>query len=222
MRKINLAMCIAVLAAPPALAADATAAGQRGMMHAPSTGSSWTGFYMGANAGYAGGTARTSATGIGSGSAGYDGLISGGQIGYNWQSGKIVFGVETDLQASGVEYTETSFGIIARSRLDYLGTVRGRIGVTFASIMPYVTAGIAYGQNTISASGFGTTIRDQQTHLGWTIGAGVEAQISSGWSVKGEYLYVDLGRETYFSAIAGGFQAEADFHTARIGLNYRF
>jgi outer membrane immunogenic protein len=224
MKNTPLVICAAMFAATPVLAADLPA--RTGPPAAPFAATvpafTWTGFYIGANAGYVGGTGRVSVTGLGSESGRYDGFIGGGQVGYNWQTGQLVLGIEADLNASGIEYSESAFGITAKSRLDYLGTVRGRVGMSFNSIMPYVTAGIAYGQNSISGSGFGVAIRDRQTHVGWAVGAGVEAQLGSGWSVKGEYLYVDLGRETYFSNVAGGFQARADFHTARLGLNYRF
>lgn len=222
MKKFLLATSAAVLMAGPALAADLpTLTAPAAPVTAPPA-FTWTGFYVGGNIGYAWGTGRLSVPGAGSDSGSYDGVIGGGQIGYNWQSGDLVFGVEADIQASGIEFSETAFGLTAKSEIEYLGTVRGRVGMSFDNIMPYVTAGLAYANNKISGTAFGLTISDSKTHFGWTVGAGVEADLGYGWSVKGEYLYVDLQNKTYFQNIDGGFRARADFHTARIGVNYRF
>ena len=222
MKKFVLAISSVTLMTVPALASDlpGQAAPAAPVTNPPAF--TWTGFYVGGNIGYSWGTGRLTIPGVGSDSGSYDGVIGGGQIGYNWQTGDVVFGAEADLEATGISRSETAFGARAKSEIQYLGTVRGRVGMSFDNIMPYVTAGLAYANNKISGTVLGATFSDSKTHFGWTVGGGVEVDIGNGWSLKGEYLYVDLENKTYLQNVAGGFRARADFHTARIGVNYRF
>lgn len=222
MKKFAFALGVSFLLSTSAFAADLPTRTAPAPFVSPVPAFTWAGFYVGANAGYAWGEAEVSIAGIGSDSDDYEGFIGGGQVGYNWQAGQFVFGVEADLQGSGIEYEETAFGITATSQIDYLGTVRGRLGFAVARVLPYVTGGFAFAQNDISFVNGGVRVSDDQIHTGWTVGAGLEAQLAGGWSIKGEYLYVDLGRETYFENVLGGFQADAEFHVGRVGLNYRF
>ena len=95
--------------------------------------------------------------------------------------------------------------------------------------MVYGTGGLAWGSNEI---GFGVAVRPwaagvnaSNTHLGWTVGGGVEWALLDNWTAKVEYLYVKLDNETYFANTAGnglGFNADLDVHTVKVGLNYRF
>ena len=115
------------------------------------------------------------------------GVIGGGQVGYNWQVGDWVFGIEADIQASGVEERNElraalccrAVAAIATQELPWFGTVRGRIGTAMGGLQLYQTAGFAYGevedahQRRLSADGPGR--RFHQTRSGWTAGSGVEA-----------------------------------------------
>ena len=222
MHKYLLTISAAVLMAAPALAADLPTRAAPAAPVAAAPAFTWTGFYVGANAGYAWGTARFSDTDGDGVSGRYNGALGGAQIGYNWQAGDIVFGVESDIQATGISRSLTSDGTTLKSEIQYFGTVRGRIGMSFDNIMPYVTAGLAYANNKVTASEAGVSLSSSKTHFGWTVGAGVEAALGNGWSVKGEYLYVDLQNKTYFANFDGGFRVRSDFHIARVGLNYRF
>ena len=131
--------------------------------------------------------------------------------------------------------------------LPWFSTFRGRLGVLAdPSVLLYATGGLAVGQvkyatqNFVTAQLFGpgatgtipegpavtaagTAYAEQQTRLGWTAGAGIEYRLSPNWSGKLEYLYVDLGRGTYFNGVAGT-QTELKFHDhiARAGINYAF
>lgn len=222
MKKLLLATSAFALMAGPALAADLpTRAAPAAPFAAPPV-FTWTGLYVGANAGYTWGTARFSDTDGDGFSRRIDGALGGAQVGYNWQAGDIVFGVESDIQATGISRSVTSDGTTLKSEIPYFGTVRGRIGMSFDNIMPYVTAGLAYANNKITVSEAGVSLSNTKTHFGWTVGAGIEAALGNGWSVKGEYLYVDLQNKTYFANFDGGFRARADFHIARVGVNYRF
>ena len=123
----------------------------------------WTGFYVGANAGYAWGnvnagdaffSGRTVSIGD------IDGFIGGGQIGYNYQIGQFVVGLEADLQ--GADLSATS-GFGDRVRTDYFGTVRARLGFAVDRWMPYITGGWAYGNVKTSIAGIGSS---DKSHTG--------------------------------------------------------
>ncbi len=177
----------------------------------------WTGMYAGINAGYGWGRSNFNNAFGGTGSFDVDGAVVGGTIGYNWQAGQTVFGLEGDVAWSGIKGS-TSAGICAigscETRNNWLGTVRGRIGYAFDRVMPFVTGGLAVGDIEASALGFSET----KTKAGWTLGGGVEVALAGPWTAKAEYLYVDLGNRSF----AGG--TNVDFHTnvVRGGLNYRF
>jgi outer membrane immunogenic protein len=176
----------------------------------------WTGFYVGANAGYAFGNVSAGAFGvtrtvtIGD----IDGFTGGGQVGYNYQMGQFVLGVETDLQGADLS---ASNGFGDRVRTEYFGTVRARVGVAFDRFLPYITGGWAYGNVKTSIVGLGST---DKTHTGgYAVGAGLEYAFTNNWSAKVEYLYVDLGEKNVFNS---GVKVGTDFSVVRAGLNYKF
>ncbi len=190
----------------------------------------WTGFYAGINAGYAFGNADTILpAGIAPLSSSYDGFIGGAQIGYNWQLGAAVLGFEADMQFADVKGTEiiTVVNATATNTLEWFGTARGRVGYAFDRVLPYVTGGFAFGRNeydfTLIPSG--NPAKGTITHTGWTIGGGVEFAVRDAWSVKAEYLHVDLGsqdgaRDILVTGEVTSFHPKFDL--VRAGLNYRF
>lgn len=165
----------------------------------------WTGFYIGINGG--GGWGNADSVNVGFNTSG--GLV-GGTLGYNWQIGQGVFGLEGDFDWSNIGASTGCSPTSCEIRNHWLSTVRGRFGYAFDGFMPYVTGGLAFGEVERNVVGF-TSVTD--TKVGWTIGAGVEGSISGPWTAKIEYLYIDLGNS-----------ANSDFraHTGRVGLNYRF
>lgn len=196
-----------------------------------------------------------------------NGFIGGGQVGYNWKfADRWIAGLEADIQGivgsnrSNIVFTPvkvaggpTEFLTQSASltnRLDYLGTVRGRLGVLVApSLLLYGTGGLAYGgvnastsitqfitnapgvPNPYSSFGSFSGIR-----AGWTAGGGGEWMFSPNWSAKAEYLYYDLGRVTYASSNLNNFNAGGTLFTTgapvsstsfrgnivRVGVNYHF
>ena len=214
----------------------------------------WTGFYGGVNIGGSWGHQRTSlddaATGarLLSNSLGLNGVIGGGQVGYNWQplGRPWVFGVEADIQGSA-QRADSSFavagitapGIVAvpgdsivyQDKLDWFGTLRGRIGWAMgerSNWLPYITGGLAYGQGTISGSGTAggvpVAFNNTKTYAGWVLGGGVEWAFWDRWSAKAEYLYVDLGRGPVIP-LAPMLNVGAGRMTdqiGRVGVNYHF
>lgn len=146
------------------------------------------------------------------------GWLAGGQFGYNWQSGSMVFGFEADAQATG-ERGDTTIcvttgcpagGIFASAnyKLPWLATVRGRVGVAVApKWLLYATGGLAIGEvETSFAGGLGgvpiATISSNTTRAGWVVGGGVEGALDNNWSAKLEALWVDLGSfDTSFGGV---------------------
>jgi len=194
----------------------------------------WTGFYAGLNAGYAFGRETSTASAGGgifsiSNSSAYDGFLGGGQLGYNAQFGSLVVGVEGDIQYADVggKFSVLVPGVggnFETNKLNAFGTVRGRVGFAFDRVLVYGTGGFAAGRNTFTLSdAVGTSVDDSATHTGWAAGAGLEYGIRENWSVKAEYLHVDLGSKDYFSGIGlVVFQSRMKFDIARAGVNYRF
>lgn len=177
------------------------------------------------------------------------GVVGGGQAGYNWQlPSDWVVGIEADLQASGIKgsdsqertpqfFDETNTAV--SKKVDWYGTVRGRAGyLVNPDWLIYATGGLTFGETSLGfhiddiTSGCipdATICGDSSkssVRLGWTLGAGVETMLAPNWSVKAEYLYVDLGKQSFNAPTNTpvDFNVSAKFHeqTARIGLNYHF
>jgi outer membrane immunogenic protein len=174
----------------------------------------WTGPYVGLVGGYGWGSSAYSAP-LSSGSFDLSGGTVGGTLGYNWQMGPAVVGLEGDISWSNIRGSGACGGLSCSTRNSWLGTARGRLGYAAGNWMPYVTGGFAFGDIKTSVSGFNDTT---STKTGYALGAGLEAALSGPWTAKIEYLYVDLGRG---GSIAG---SDASFKTniVRAGLNYRF
>jgi outer membrane immunogenic protein len=192
-------------------------------IYAPPAYYNWTGFYAGINAGYGWGTGSLAEIDVGP-----SGGLIGGTLGYNWQVGQIVWGLETDLQWSSIEASGPCRGNRScEVNSDWFGTARGRMGfAAWDRWMPYITAGIAYGNIGANVSGIGGR---SETNAGWTLGAGVEYAMWTGWTAKFEYLFVDLGDfdcgvRDCGGRPRGGLANQVDYQASilRVGANYRF
>ncbi len=184
---------------------------------------SWTGAYVGINGG--GGFGRSTWSSPAGSTGGFDvtGAVVGGTIGYNWQMGRTVVGVEGDMDWSNIHGSTSTgpcVGLSCETRNDWLGTARGRVGYAFDRFMPFITGGLAVGNIKATPAGAGSTTK---TNAGWTIGGGLEAAIGGPWTAKVEYLYADLGKGSCDVAICGT-SSDVDFHTnlVRAGINYHF
>jgi outer membrane immunogenic protein len=175
----------------------------------------WTGLYAGINGG--GGFGRTNWSALGTDFNTSGGMV-GGTLGYNWQMGQTVFGLEGDLDWSNVKGSTACGGFSCETRNNWLGTFRGRIGYAFNRVMPYVTGGLAVG-NVKASSALGSS---DETRAGWTLGGGIEANIVGPWSAKIEYLYADLGKTDCAACVVGGTDVSFHANIVRAGLNYRF
>ena len=179
---------------------------------------SWTGFYLGINGGGGFGRSAWDTTG------GFDisGGVVGGTLGYNYQVGQAVFGVEGDIDwadISGTTNTACPFG--CKTTDNWLSTVRGRLGYAADRFMPFITAGGAFGDIRASTPGFAGA---NTTNAGWTVGAGLEFAIAGNWTAKAEYLYVDLGKINCGISCGAATTDNVSFTTnlVRAGVNYRF
>ncbi|MGH6683604.1 MAG: outer membrane protein [Pseudolabrys sp.] len=186
----------------------------------------WTGFYVGGNIGYGWGSQDASLDGFGSlGGANVDGIIGGGQIGYNWQMNQLVLGLETDFQGSdqkgdgGVAGTATY-----TNKLDWFGTLRGRVGYAFDRWLPYVTGGWAYGHGNLSGTSGGVGFSGSNDYSGWTLGGGLEYAFLNNWSAKLEYLYIDFGDGPSATVVPGTNVSAGKLtdNVVRLGVNYKF
>lgn len=228
MRKLLLATtALAALVVTPALAADMAAPVYKAPPP-PAPVWSWTGFYIGVNAGWKGinsagmTSAPNDAATVGFntaciaagacpqnyGNASGNGFIGGGQVGYNWQIQNYVVGLETDFDGTSARATRNisvtapgffPFDGSQSTRENYLGTVRGRVGVLATpSLLAYVTGGYAYSSLNRSWAGsfpgFGSAWSGSATNIvsGWTAGGGLEWAVGNGFLLGAEYLYVRL------------------------------
>jgi outer membrane immunogenic protein len=237
-----------------ALAGVARAADMPVKVQAPPPVWSWSGCYMGLNAGYGWGrnhvrdASETSAGGTVFAFTDFDfntkGPFAGGQFGCNWQVSAAVFGVETDIQWANVKgsvlfpnaifnFPSGIFNTEVNSELRYFGTVRGRIGYSFAPwALLYATGGFAYGEVQSSLSfPFAVPLPianpfidySRRVHYGYAVGGGWEALLTPRMSVKAEYLYVDLGSGSHQFVIAGdsySWNERLRMHTVKLGLNF--
>jgi outer membrane immunogenic protein len=229
MRRLGLALLASTAFVGSAAAADIQQArpAYKAPVLAPISVYNWTGFYVGANVGYGWGRQDVSLDGFGSvGSANLNGVIGGGQIGYNWQVNQWVFGLETDFQGSGQKGDGGVSGVAAyTNKLDWFGTVRGRVGYAFDRWLPYVTGGWAYGHGDLSGTVTGVGgFSGSNTYSGWTVGGGLEYAFLNNWSAKLEYLHVDFGDGPSVAVVPGtnisGGKLRDDI--MRVGLNYKF
>jgi outer membrane immunogenic protein len=196
----------------------------------------WSGWYIGAHAG-----AAWQKTDVTTNSSVYDGysyipnpnasfsksgFIGGGQIGYNWQHGNFVFGLEGDISGLSGRASADVTGYDAltySSKIRWLSTVRGRFGLAVGDTMAYMTAGVAFGgvKNSVSFTDCCASYSNSKTKTGWTVGGGVEHMLSRNWTVGLEGLFVDLGRSTV-DVDGDSFQFANQAIIGRLKLNYKF
>lgn len=222
MKRLGILLSAFLMVSATAQAADLGWNSGASPIYSPTPVSGWSGFYAGVNAGYGwGGLSRRATIGGVTTEDNTGGGVLGVQAGYNLDMGGFVLGTEADFQGSTISHSEDlAGGATFKAGVDYFGTIRGRAGMSFGQVMPYVTGGFAAGRGTTSqTSAAGVTTSQSATHIGWTVGAGLEAQATSNISIKAEYLYVDLGTQTYS---VGGVDATQRFSVVRAGLNYKF
>lgn len=271
-------VAIAALFAGSAMAADLPA---RGPAVAPAPVYmapifTWTGFYVGANLGVAFNSRDNhrveavdlpgassdeqifvddfnAASSLNSHDRDRTSFTGGVQLGYNWQFGAMVVGIEGDINFRGRdknrnfdivgagEFGDYDVSVRSGSGSNWFGTIRPRIGVAMDRTLLYVTGGLAYANSKSGTTvevfdnfdSSTTTFRSRSSsNWGWTLGAGVEHAFSNNWTLKLEYLYVDLDRDNGNTVLVNGpdlpnvtfrnLGREDNFHVVRVGINYKF
>jgi outer membrane immunogenic protein len=219
---------------------------------------SWTGFYLGANLGGGWGSESHAIfygpTGISQvGVTNHpDGVIGGGQIGYNWQFAPwfgwgtgTVLGIEADFQGSSQRSTigeafpfptfAANFAGSVEDKLEWFGTVRARAGIAFDRVLWYATGGWAFGERKLdgpftSTSFAGpfiatTAFSTSNSMDGWTVGGGIEWAFWGNLTAKFEYLYIDFGSQSALAIPGGAFIITSGHfidNVVRAGVNYKF
>ncbi len=229
----------------------------------------WSGFYAGVNVGggwYDGGDIATSSNvsslvppgnivRVPVSNSNQAGVTAGGLLGYNYQLDRVVLGAEADFNYVDVKSSRGgsttaafpggvtgSFNIANTSKIDWFGTVRGRIGfVPTERLLIYATGGLAYGEaktHIANSSAFSTGLSrlwlgdNSDVRVGWTAGGGLEYAFTNNWTLRGEYLYVDLGSSGTTATFQGtdplqsqiryNASRENRFSVARAALSYKF
>ncbi|TDR34846.1 outer membrane protein [Aquamicrobium defluvii] len=228
MKKLFLASALTALTFSAAQAADA-------VIYEPapvaSTSYDWSGFYLGAHAGYGWGdyTPFSPADGETGPNIDIDGFLGGLTAGYNWQLDSIVLGIEADI-SNGPE-GKTAQGTFGPSwscisgdcnaDIEWFGTVRGRLGYAVDRFLVYGTGGFAFGH--VEGGIHNSEQQGSGSATGWAAGAGVEFAWNQHWTTKAEYLHVDLGDIPFGTDSSGGsFKGDGSFDVFRLGINYKF
>lgn len=185
------------------------------------------------------------------------GGLGGLQAGYNWQAGHLVAGVEADVSVSGIggrasgsyalrpvflvgDFDNYTGMVTVTQDIDYLGTLRGRLGYASSNWLLYATGGLAWAHvkaslnssharltNNLIIAGFPGALDGHASasgfNLGYAVGGGGEWSFAPRWSLKAEYLYLNLGHQLALSIPGTSLQArDIELHTFRVGLNRQF
>jgi high affinity Mn2+ porin len=189
----------------------------------------WTGFYIGAHAGFGLGFSRAVISDPFPTVAGntFDGMIGGVQAGYNYRlSSGMLLGVEADMSFPNYLISNSVVSLLATARSavteqwDYVGTARGRVGYAAGPWLAYATVGLAWtGERFIDLPAIGNEDKKLNTRLGWSAGAGVEYAFAPHWSARLEYLYSRFGSADIGFASGTHYNSTMDFQSLRVGLN---
>lgn len=196
----------------------------------------WTGFYVGADAGYAWGKDTTTEYLTATNTyTNFDPTykikspVVGAYAGYNYQIGSAVLGIETDLETASLNggFLDTVVGGAGTTQLDWQGSLRGRLGFAADKVLVYGTGGLAYAGISHTYTNLLTGVAETTSapRTGWTAGAGVEVAWTANLLVRAEYRYTDYGPYRYDSVAAfPGFtgQQEPRFSAVRVGAAYKF
>jgi outer membrane immunogenic protein len=220
---------VALSATAPALAADLAA---RPYTKAPAMIAAvydWSGFYIGINGGGGSSHATWDLTGFGrDGSHDATGGTVGGQVGYRWQSGQFVFGLEG--QGNWADFDGSHTGAISgfnnHTKIDAFGLITGQVGYAWNNVLLYVKGGAAVVSTKYDASLAGVTLASaNDTRWGGTVGAGLEYGFAPNWSIGAEYNHIFLGGKD--ETLTGGFgtlaiHTKQDVDMGLVRLNYKF
>lgn len=192
----------------------------------------WSGFYAGVQGGYGWGDTSATSSFVGFGATeafnySKSGGLLGVHLGYNYQVNSLVFGVETDLETSWLGGSGIGgLGGLHKTDVDYMGSLRGRLGFAAGNTLFYLTGGLAYAgldQERSAGAQFRPFAGNQSFKTGWTLGGGIEHAFTSNISARLEYRYTDLGRNDWTHATTGLVDSsDVSYSAVRAGLSFRF
>jgi outer membrane immunogenic protein len=225
MKRIALA-AVFVLTAVPAFAADISPPPPpppAAPVYVPAAVYNWSGFYFGLNGGYGFGSTKWTTGALSTGTFDTSGFLIGPTVGFNFQTGAFVFGIEGDLDWATMSGTTSNAPCptSCQTTNNYVATVRGRVGYAFDRFLVFGTGGAAFSDIKGNVTGIGS-VENFQT--GWTAGGGVEVAFDRHWTVKAEYLYVAIPNGACACGAPPGapFTITATENLVRAGLNYKF
>jgi outer membrane immunogenic protein len=232
--RIAIALAIILGASGAALAADPAAE-----IPVAST-YNWSGAYAGLHTGHSWGDGDgvylVGGIQVETANLNADGFMLGGQVGYNWQFGSVVAGIEGDLAFSNADGNDNIFGFpggvapvaTTHSEIDYLGSITGRLGYAVDRALFYAKGGVGFTRleiTDISLGGFNNA-SGKESVAGWTLGAGVEYALNDNWTVKGEYQFYRFSPNLTLLNPGGTefrtYDDNFDVHAIKIGFNYKF
>ncbi|PZQ18050.1 MAG: hypothetical protein DI565_04890 [Ancylobacter novellus] len=201
------AVAAVALGAVPAFAADLPAYEPAPAVHAPVPSFSWTGGYLGLQAGYGWGDTNY-------GAVKPKGFVGGAYAGYNVQldNSPLVLGVDTDFNFS--DEKDSPGSVKFRQRWD--GATRARVGYAFDRFLVYGAGGLAYADTKVTAPAGSRS----KTNLGWTVGGGVEYALTDNLTTRVDYRYVDYGKDAYNIGPVG--KASSTENRVMAGVAYKF
>ena len=214
----GLAAAALLIAPLAAQAADINRGGYKAPIYSAPGYANWSGFYLGLNGGYGFGKSNWDFPAV---SPSPKGGLFGVTLGYNFQTGAWLWGAEGDIDYSTMKGSaDCAPGVTCETKNSWLATARGRLGYAgWDRWLPYITGGGAYGQVKMTPA-VGNV--ESKNRLGYTFGAGVEYALLANWTVKAEYLYVDLGTSNCSGCGVTGTDVTFKENLIRAGLNYRF
>jgi len=200
----------------------------------------WSGFYIGGHIGYGWADPNIMLPGGASiiNHPQPNGFLGGGQVGMNWQRGPWVFGVEADASWGDLDETRictqipTGLTLSCRGAPKYFGTLDGRLGYAIDRTLLYVKGGAAWSHEDFTQIGItvptciGTPCTGSAVQWGWNVGAGIEYGLTSNWSAKLQYDFLDFDHADMVTVTNGVsanvFQITKTIQTIQLGVNYRF
>ncbi|MGB6535201.1 MAG: outer membrane protein [Xanthobacteraceae bacterium] len=234
MKRMLFAGAVALVATTPAFAADLIPPPgpppQAPATYVPTIAPiyNWGGIYVGLNGGYGFGDSNWGAP-ASTGNFDVDGGLFGATLGFNYQVGSFVFGVEGDgdwTDIKGSAGAAVCPGTCQTSN-EWLATLRGRVGYAIDRVLVYGTAGGAGGNIKGTLTTPVGTVSSDSSEFGWTAGAGVEFAITENLTAKVEYLFVDLSNGSLSCSVAvcgatTSVPVSFDSSLIRAGLNFKF
>lgn len=203
----SAASVLAISAANAADAIDQIPQAPAAVYEDPAPVASWEGYYLGGYGGYDWGKVGVDGRDV-------EGLGGGVYTGYNFQTGPVVYGIDADVGYSGQDGV-ASGGYSAEG--GWNGAVRGRVGYDLNPFMVYGAGGVAFQKNELSDA----TSSDENTAVGYTVGAGAEALVTNNITARVEYRYTDFGKDRY-NLDSGSVSKGFDDHSVRVGLGVKF